>query len=166
MIQLPSNSTLLCDGVYCYKKPLYKSEVSVLGEIIVEQTKPRCPPKHVVLYTRLSSTFFMYPKVLYDPLTFDEAEPCLNEVIIKVHAAIEELHDLGFQHGDVRFPNICYNRIFNPVLIDLDQASAVVPGISYDEDVQCFANEILNHLITLKHLKAAQNDDFLRGSIR
>ena len=43
--------------------------------------------------------------------------------------------------------------IFELVLFDLDQASQVAPGISYNKDVQCFANEILIHLGRSKHKK-------------
>lgn len=62
----------------------------------------------------------MYHKVLYNPLMVDEAEPCLKEVVIKVNHAVKELHNLGFQHGNLIFRNICYNKMFKPVQIDLD----------------------------------------------
>ena len=165
-IQLPSHSTLICDGTYCYKKPLYKSEVSILVQIFLQQAKLKYPPKHMVLYTCLSqTTFLMYPKVLHDPLTAEEAEPCLKELVIKVHVALKELHDLGYQHGDARFPNICYNSTFEPVLIDLDRASPVVHGCSFDEDIQCFSKEILHHFEN-KHEKAVQSDEFLGEMVR
>ena len=36
--------------------------------------------------------------------------------------AIKQLHQLGFAHGDIHLPNICFNADYEAVLIDFDRA--------------------------------------------
>ena len=85
----------------------------------------------------------------------DKAKPCFQEFITKVHTAVGDLYSLEFNHGNLRLANICYNKIFEPVLIDLDGASPVVYDSYYNEDIQTSANKILIHFEKLRHMKAS-----------
>ena len=81
------------------------------------------------------------------------------------YTAVGELYSLGFNHGDLRFINICFNELFEPVLIDLDRASSVVSDRNYGKDIQTIANKILIHYEKstrlLRYMKAGQDDEFL-----
>ena len=67
--------------------------------------------------------FFRYPHIKHDPLTRAEAKRCLMALYRGLYNALEEVHSkLGLAHMDVRLPNICFNNLYEPVLIDLDRS--------------------------------------------
>ena len=82
-----------------------------------------------------------------------------------IYTAVGELYSLGFNHGNLRFINICFNELFEPVLIDLDRASSIVSDSNYGKDIQTIANQILIHYEKStrlsRHMKAGQDEDFL-----
>ena len=65
-------------------------------------------------------TFFVFKRHL-KPLSRSEAKPCLVDLTERVRQALEEVHDLGFAHLDVRLSNICYTRNGDVQLIDFDR---------------------------------------------
>ena len=66
---------------------------------------------------------FKYPKVLYNPLDRIEARRCLKTLVMKIHVALAELHSYGLSHTDIRPPNICFNKVYAAVLIDMDRCA-------------------------------------------
>lgn len=39
---------------------------------------------------------------------------------------LEQLHEFGFAHNDIRLENICFSRDFDAVLIDLERCTPVI----------------------------------------
>jgi len=60
--------------------------------------------------------------VPHDPLTVDEASLCLRDLLKGLAQAIQEFHQNGFAHQDIRLENVCFNEQYEPVLIDLDRS--------------------------------------------
>jgi len=60
--------------------------------------------------------------VPHDPLTVDEASLCLRDLLKGLAQAIQEFHQNGFAHQDIRLENVCFNQQYEPVLIDLDRS--------------------------------------------
>ena len=58
----------------------------------------------------------------YSPLEVKDASKVLQTLTEKIKAALDELHEQGFMHCDVRLPNICFNEQLAAVLIDVDRA--------------------------------------------
>ena len=58
----------------------------------------------------------------YSPLEVKDASKVLQTLSEKIKAALDELHEQGFMHCDVRLPNICFNEQLDAVLIDVDRA--------------------------------------------
>ena len=70
--------------------------------------------------TLMSIWLDCYNKVYYNPLTYKEAGKCLCDLIMKVTNVIQKMFKDNMYHGDLRLPNICFDKEFNPKLIDLD----------------------------------------------
>ena len=84
---------------------------------------------HITLSSRTiligGQVFYKYPAQIA-PLHKREVAQCLYEFMMQTATALEELHDLGFAHLDVRIPNICFAQIggkYIVKLIDLDRCS-------------------------------------------
>ena len=67
---------------------------------------------------------YTYPRVLYDPLSVEEARLCLIDFYDKVCQALTELHQvLSRVHMDIRLENVCFReRTFEIVFIDLKRS--------------------------------------------
>ena len=48
---------------------------------------------------------------------------CVKNISKNVVQAIKELRALGFFHGDIQLPNVCFNAEYQAVLIDFDRAN-------------------------------------------
>ena len=48
--------------------------------------------------------------------------------------AIQQLHRLGYHHGDIRLPNICFDSNYRAILIDFDQSSRDLEEVEDWED--------------------------------
>ena len=70
---------------------------------------------------------FIFPLVYYFPMNLDEVSLCMQGFTETVVDAINQLHQLGFTHGDIRLPNICFNDCSEAVLIDFDRAETRLP---------------------------------------
>ena len=58
----------------------------------------------------------------------------LKEFVKSLMEALKELHGLGQAHYDVLLPNICFNEIYEAVLIDVDmwkKSGEVIKGAVY-----------------------------------
>ena len=104
--------------------------------LFLEDMKIKCvKPKHMTLPSGTTLheglMFYVFPSKI-PPLTKSEAEQCLCDLITKTATALQELHNLGYAHLDVRLPNICFtasNRADNDVtLIDLDRVISIKHG--------------------------------------
>ena len=69
-----------------------------------------------------SLDFLRYKAVPHDPLTVEEASLCLHDLLKGLAQAIQEFHQHGFAHQDIRLENVCFNEQYEPVLIDLDRS--------------------------------------------
>ena len=54
-------------------------------------------------------------------MTLEEVARCMKSFAETAAEAIQQLHGLGYTHGDIRLPNICFNEQFEAVLIDFDR---------------------------------------------
>ena len=85
-------------------------------------------PIHITLHCQIDVigdvAFFAFP-AQFPPLTEDEVKKCLCDFMLMTATALEELHNFGFAHLDVRIPNICFAQNGNEYilkLIDLDRS--------------------------------------------
>ena len=80
-------------------------------------------PQQMIPRTR----FFTFP-YLYEPLDILSIQDCFKWFARSVLLALEELHEIGYAHLDVRPPNICFRHVtddWEAVLIDLDRAIVI-----------------------------------------
>ena len=73
--------------------------------------------------------FLSYKKVKYDPLEPQEVYDCLKEFTEQMHTILQELHEAGFAHCDLRPENICIDVLYHLILIDMDRVTTVTCGL-------------------------------------
>ena len=115
------NSILTC----CQKGDVYKVVyINQHSRNVLEACRKLVgSPKQIIFPSILSQHTYLlykYKKVHYSPLTFKEAGECLQDFVSSLMKALKELHSFGLAHYDVRLPNICFNKSYEAVLIDLD----------------------------------------------
>ena len=102
--------------------------------------------QHIVLYSRavpVQDMLFMSFPAQLPPLSRKEVSTCLIDFMIRTALALQELHEYGFTHLDVRIPNICFSKAKNPdgmygvKLIDLDRCALIST-----DDMQGYAGEM------------------------
>ena len=122
-VQLPSQRNIVvADAKYIYKVLCDVESVMNLALLYVHRGRAG-QPKHFVLPCPFQQdTLFKYEKVHYSPLEVKDARKVLQTLSEKIKAALDELHEQGFMHCDVRLPNICFNEQLDAVLIDVDRA--------------------------------------------
>lgn len=98
-----------------------------------------------------------YNKLHHDPLSHEEARKCSYELVSKINDVIKQLHSVGFSHGDLRLPNICFNENYDPVLIDLDFSAPLDSIISSNQDMESFACDLI---CCFNRSRETQNDSF------
>ena len=121
-VQLPSQRNIVvADAKYIYK---VLCDVESVMNLALLNLFVAGQPKHFVLPCPLrdKATLFKYEKVHYSPLEVKDARKVLQTLAEKIKAALDELHEQGFMHCDVRLPNICFNEQLDAVLIDVDRA--------------------------------------------
>ena len=123
--QIPSPSSItLMTNTHCYK--LFK-ELALLDRCTMAFRDS--PTSHRIQCQTTRCEFLSivhYKKVPYDPLTVDEAKRCLIGLVELLKEALNELHEDGFAHCDIRLPNICFSCEFKAVLIDLESITRPV----------------------------------------
>ena len=72
-----------------------------------------------------------YKFLKFDHLHKSEAKSCCREFVEGIKIALDELHDMGISHNDVRLENMLFNANYVPTLIDLDRAQPVDVLFSY-----------------------------------
>ena len=122
-VQLPSQRNIVvADAKYIYKVLCDVESERNLALLSVHRGIAG-QPKHFVLPCPFQQdTLFKYEKVHYSPLEVKDASKVLQTLAEKIKAALDELHEQGFMHCDVRLPNICFNEQLDAVLIDVDRA--------------------------------------------
>ena len=78
-------------------------------------------PLHQVRILPQLTSVFQFVRLPHKPLRRSEALKCLGQLMSQTLAALDELHNLGYVHCDVRLPNICFNLLGEVRLIDLDR---------------------------------------------
>ena len=64
---------------------------------------------------------YKYDYVPISPLNPEQAKRCLLPLVLGINCALGKLHALELSHNDLRLENVCFNRQFEVVLIDMDR---------------------------------------------
>ena len=102
--------------------------------------------RHIINYEQCNAAkkVFRYKKVKYDPLSYQDAEKCLYELLQKLLKVCLLLSNEGIRHNDVRVPNICFDEQYETVLIDFDNAD-FLEGVSPQDDLRVFVDDLRKH---------------------
>lgn len=117
-------------GKKFFKIPLRYEEdkclESYVSEIAISKQRNKCITNLIVIET-VSGTIpiYSYDAVKYNPLLRHEAQMCLGPLVLDIRKALLQLHDVGFNHCDLRLQNVCFDEQFNVKLIDMDRCSKV-----------------------------------------
>ena len=113
---------MIDDGSNVHKLVTQLSERNSLNYLTIQVFKRRLNPHHFIVPAMGEiEDVFKYPKVFYGPLNRIEARRCLRTLVMKIDDALTELHGIGLAHTDIRLPNICFNRAYDAILIDVDR---------------------------------------------
>lgn len=129
--QLPSATSILVETTREEVKKIYKypldASAHVTGRDVKETPGLQSLPciVHQSVEDILGQTFFVYDKVLHDPLNHFEASQCLLDFTNCVSTVLDTLHRAGWTHQDVRLPNICFSATYRVVFIDVDRMCKV-----------------------------------------
>ena len=99
-----------------FTTPLHKHS----GFNIIQFMKCSTGIIHYTSVDELDRNTFCYHKVVHDPLNNEEIAECAIHLLPRVYSIVEELKSRKIFHRDFRIPNICFDKQFNPVLIDFD----------------------------------------------
>lgn len=105
---------------YCCKK--LKNKDTALTLLALHHRKPLNFAIEYKFYEYIPNVF-MYEKVKYGPLQYEDAVKCLHDLLTKLKVVCESLAYQSICHNDIRIPNICFNEQFEIVLIDFDKAT-------------------------------------------
>ena len=110
------------DGSNVHKLVTQSSERNSLQNLRIEVLERGLKPRHFIVPAMGAiEDVFKYPKVFYGPLNQVKARQCLRTLVMKIVDALTELHSIGLAHTDIRLPNICFNRAYDAILIDMDR---------------------------------------------
>ena len=85
-------------------------------------------PEHVVIIKPM--LVFQFAAQPHQPLSRDEARKCIRDFVIQAKRALQELHNLGYAHVDVRLPNFCFSYNYEAMLIDFDRIQVIDYSVS------------------------------------
>ena len=128
LIQCPTKHSMLfkADETFWKYSP-HENEVQYLKFNISN-------PRHIVLFSQqiwLPSMLFLSFPAQLPPLSRNEVSTCLVDFMVRTALALQELHEYGFAHLDVRIPNICFSKEknldgeYDVKLIDLDRSTSI-----------------------------------------
>jgi len=125
--QVPSLHHIIVDDSDTMYKLVYdKEEESALKDLYYRAASTSLNPCHfIVPEPGRGSHEFKYSKVPYGPLTVNDARKCLYTLLMKINTALEQLHQFGFAHNDVRLENVCFSKEFDAIFIDLERCTSV-----------------------------------------
>lgn len=137
---------------FIFKIPIYKHSCYNLMELMgCSHNLPG-----VIQYSRYAGVegTFYYQKVAHDPLSSKEVAKCASHLVSTVFSIIQGLREKRILHRDVRITNICFNKDFNPILIDFDFCCFLGNDTDEDDnsDFKVFVDDLMLHLL--------QNDSF------
>ena len=111
-------------GEYYYKVPYCRRDFQNLATYSLMSSANPAKFKNFIKMENIPNTpIFKYPAVWYDPLTPREAGWCLGELVPQIKEALDDLHDSGLHHCDIRLENICFERDFSLTFVDLDRCT-------------------------------------------
>ena len=139
--------------VYCYKKPTLNTSWRRL--LYFDK-----PSNYRIHYQRPNDSFFRYQKVMHDPLSNKEVSMCLRDFIPKVVKIVENLCSDGFEHKDVRIPNICFDKNCEPILIDLDNSVKIHCSEQKLWDLTTFSEDLKKRIV--EYFPNLEADDFFK----
>ena len=113
---------MIDDGSNVHKLVTQLSERNSLNRLTIQVFKRRLNPHHFIVPAMGEiEDVFKYPKVFNGPLNRIEARRCLRTQVMKIDDALTELHGIRLAHTDIRLPNVCFNRAYDAILIDVDR---------------------------------------------
>ena len=111
-----------------YKMPLDATARETLTTFLLTAIRKVNPePAQVLLPEDRNQGFFIFA-CLQPPLDIKSLQLCFDSFAMSVLHAVEEIHELGYVHLDLRVPNICFsnnNGCWQAVLIDLDHCREI-----------------------------------------
>ena len=133
-IQLKSSTHLVVTNKVKVFKVLYAAAEFLKIEQAVKiftQTKPKFSTSLEVVDMLNVEFCYSYNYLPYGHLRRDEARLCLNDFLERMEKTLNELHNMGMSHNDIRLENVCFDSDFNPILIDFDMSSKT-EGIQHE----------------------------------
>ena len=109
-----------------YKHPMSKAEFYKMKVIMLEYKGRKVSRIALPLHTERfdgSVEYFVF-NMYGPPLMKEQIKANKSAFVHEVIAAVQELHDLGLAHLDIRIENICVNKDFL-VLIDLERSEKI-----------------------------------------
>ncbi len=125
-IQLKSSTHLIVTNEVKVFKVLYKLTEFVNIKQAIEvftRTKPKFSTSLELVDVLNVHFCYSYNYLPYGHLRRDEARLCLNDFLEKMEKTLNELHNMGMSHNDIRLDNVCFDSDFNPILIDFDMST-------------------------------------------
>ena len=126
-----------------YKMPLDATALRTLTTFLIAIRKVNPEPAQVLLPEGRNKDFFIFA-CLQPPLDIKSLQRCFDSFAVSVLHAVEEIHELGYVHLDLRRPNICFsnkNGCWQAVLIDLDYCREItIDPISVRNDISVMYN--------------------------
>lgn len=100
---------------YMPSEKIYKMPLDVTAELTLQTfitfkiCKAIPEPAQVLLLEDTKRRFFVFT-CLQPPLDIKSLQLCFDSFAISVLHAVEEFHELGYVHLDLRIPNICFSK--------------------------------------------------------
>ena len=123
-VQLPSRASILVrHGMDYFKSPAMQEEVLQLEFLQFDSSILQALPIIKLQRVTVVGThyYYKYRGIPNDPLTRPEAKSCLYDLVQMLVQVIESFHKYGWAHQDIRLQNICFDKDYMPVFIDLDR---------------------------------------------
>ena len=119
-VQLPSRASILVrHGMDYFKSPTMLEDKL---QLVILSVIPRALPTIKLQAVKVEDmVYYKYRGIPNDPLTYQEAQSCLYDLVPKLVQVIESFHQNGWAHQDIRLENICFDEDYMPVFIDLDR---------------------------------------------
>ena len=108
--------------------------------------------------------FYVFPTVLR-PLTYREAGHCLLPLVEDVKKALEELHDLGFAHIDVRLNNICLKETSSGMMAVLIDFDFVMDSDQPLEKPHLVRKSTMYNIPEYQHFSVSQHGSLIGGNL-
>ena len=124
-VNISAYSILTKDEKYYYKIVPYLKYILTLMHIermkkISSHVNRLVLPIDLIFVNKV--TLFQFEALPHQPLRLEQVKLCLTDFVRQAIDAILQLHEFGYAHTDIRFPNFCYSKDYELKLIDFDRA--------------------------------------------